>query len=78
MSNRRDLLTRDGAEDLASRLRTFWFKCPEVTVQVEEVSITEKTGKRRRAFVVRTNLIGGMPPRAFSLSQLRHEGEDRA
>jgi hypothetical protein len=74
MGKRRDLLTKDGAEDLASRLRTFWFKCPEVTVQVEEVSVTEKTGKKRRAFVVRTNLIGGMPPRAapaFSLRQLR-------
>jgi hypothetical protein len=59
-----EFLTSEGADLLASRLRAFWHGRGhlEVEARVEAVSVGRE--KKRRVYVVRTNLVGGLPPRA--------------
>jgi hypothetical protein len=69
---RRDLGTRDGAEALARELDAWWSSrgISNVRHWAEWVSLGRHTGKRSDqlgkssgAWVIRSNLVNGMPPR---------------
>jgi hypothetical protein len=61
-----EFLTLEGADLLASRLRAFWHGRghPEVRAHVEVASVPVGEQRKRKVFTVRSNLVGGLPPRA--------------
>lgn len=58
----RDTLARSGAHELAAEIQAWWHKrgFPQVRVWVEQVFGKECA---RETWGVRSNLVGGLPPR---------------
>jgi hypothetical protein len=56
-----DNLTHEGAQRLASKLRSFWRESPTVEIRVEA------SGRDRSGiiFIIRSNLANGLPPAAI-------------
>lgn len=64
----RDTMTRDGAKRLATAIRSAWKAVGhDITVRVEMLFIAASQHEHRKAsYVVRTNLINGLPPAVYN------------